>query len=196
MPNKFVLKLNHGSGMNIICKDKNKFDLVKAKIKLNRWKNINYGLLNSEFQYFYVKRKIFVAPYLCEKIIDYEFYCFNGKPKFIRVHKPIFENNHTILHNYYDLNWKLTDIESGLKGYFRIPEIKIKKPKNFNLMVYYSKKLSNKFIFVRIDYYEVNNIVYLSEMTFSPSNALMKFKDMNQSKYLGSLLDISKIKLK
>ena len=195
LPNKFILKLNHGSGMNIICKDKKKFDFVKAKIKLNKWKNFNYGLFNSEFQYFNVKRKIFAAPYLCDKIIDYEFYCFNGKPKFVRVHKPLFEKNHTILHNYYDLNWKLTDIESGLKGYFRIPEIKIKKPKNFNLMLYYSKKLSKKFIFVRIDFYEVNNIVYLSEMTFSPSNTLMKFKNINQSKYLGSLIDISKIKL-
>ena len=31
-------------------------------------------------------------------------------------------------------------------------------------------------------------------MTFTPSNALMKFKNKSQSRYLGSLLDISKIK--
>lgn len=196
LPNKFVLKLNHGSGMNIICKDKNKFDFVKAKRILNKWKNINYGLLSSEFQYFYVKRKIFVAPFLGDKLIDYQFYCFNGIPKFIRVHKPLLLYNHTILHNYYNLDWTLMDIESGLKGYFRIPQIKIKKPKNINLMLYYSKILSNKFVFVRIDFYEVKNKVYLSEMTFTPSNTLMKFKNKKQSKYLGNLLDISKIKLK
>jgi len=75
-----------------------------------------------------------------------------------------------------------------------MPEIKIKKPKNFNLMLNYSKKLSAKFVFVRIDFYEINNKLYLSEMTFSPSNTLMKFKNQNQSRYLGNLLDISKIK--
>ena len=180
--------------MNLICKDKFHFDLNMAKNKLKKWKKTNYGLLNSEFQYFLVNRKIFAAPYLGDKITDYEVYCFNNKPKFIRVHKLLFEKNNTILHNYYDLDWKLTDIESGLEHYYRIPEIKIKKPKNLNLMLDYSKKLSVNFAFVRIDFYEIKNKIYLSEMTFSPSNCLMKFKNLNQSKYLGSLIDISKIR--
>ena len=33
LPDKFVLKCNHGSGMNIFCKDKSKFDLEMAKKK-------------------------------------------------------------------------------------------------------------------------------------------------------------------
>ena len=194
LPEQFVLKANHGSGMNLICKDKFHFDINMAKNKLKKWKNINYGLLSSEFQYLLINRKIFAATYLGDKIIDYEFYCFNGQPKFIRAQKLLFEKNHTLLHNYYDLDWKLTDIESGIKFYYRIPEIKIKKPKNFNLMIDYSKKLSANFAFVRIDFYEINNKVYLSEMTFSPSNCIMKFKNLNQSRYLGSLIDISKIR--
>lgn len=46
LPEKFVLKANHGSGMNIICKDKLNFDINNAKKKLKKWKTINYGLLN------------------------------------------------------------------------------------------------------------------------------------------------------
>ena len=61
-------------------------------------------------------------------------------------------------------------------------------------MIYYSKKLSKEFAFVRIDFYEINNTIYLSEMTFSPSNSKMKFKNKEQSIYLGRILDISKIK--
>ncbi len=181
--------------MNIFCTDKSNFNISKAKVKLNKWKNINYGLRSTEFQYLYVKRKLFAAPYLCEKIIDYEFFCFNGIPKFIRVQKLLIEKNHTLLHNWYDLNWNLTTIESGLYGYRRIPEIKIEKPKNLNLMINYAKQFSKEFVFVRVDLYEVNNTVYLSELTFTPSNALMKFKNKEQSLYLGSLLDITKIKL-
>lgn len=49
LPRKFVLKANHGSGMNLLCKDKLKFDINMAKNKLKEWKNINYGLLISIF---------------------------------------------------------------------------------------------------------------------------------------------------
>ena len=193
LPDKFVLKCNHGSAMNIICKDKLKFNLAKARESLTNWKNINYGIFSKEFQYMFVERKIFVMPYLGDNIIDYEVYCFNGQPKFIRVQQLLFEHNHTSIHNYYDLNWKLTDIESGLDGYYRIPQIEFKKPKNLELMIYYSTKLSNDFVFVRIDFYELNDIVYLSELTFTPSNALMKLKDRNQCIFFGNLLNINKV---
>ena len=45
LPNSFVLKCNHGSAMNIICSNKSTFDLIEAKKKLNKWMNINYGLI-------------------------------------------------------------------------------------------------------------------------------------------------------
>ena len=194
LPDKFVLKCNHGSGMNIICKNKLKFNFEEAKNKLTKWMNINYGTSRTEFQYNFIERKIFLAPYLGDKIIDYEIYCFNGQPKFVRVRKLIDEQKHITLHNYYDLDWKLNDIDSGLFNYKRDPNMKIEKPKHFDLMIYYSKKLSKDFVFVRIDFYEINNIVYLSEITFSPSNTLNRYKNKEQSKYLGDMLDITKIK--
>ena len=61
-------------------------------------------------------------------------------------------------------------------------------------MIDYSTQLSKEFVFVRVDFYEINDIVYLSELTFSPTNTMMNFKDYNQSLYLGSLMDINKIK--
>ena len=57
LPDKFILKCNHGSGMNIICTDKKKFNLYDAKKKLRNWLNINYGLDNFESQYINVKKK-------------------------------------------------------------------------------------------------------------------------------------------
>ena len=102
-------------------------------------------------------------------------------------------DNNDHLYNYFDLNWTLTDIEQGVKGFVRDPQIN-EKPNNLNLMIEYAKKLSNEFVFVRVDFYEINNTVYLSEMTFSPSDNHMKFKNREQSIYLGSLLDISKIR--
>jgi len=36
LPEKFVLKASHGSGMNIICTDKSKFDWKRVKKQLDR----------------------------------------------------------------------------------------------------------------------------------------------------------------
>ena len=69
LPNKFVLKCNHGSGMNIICNDKSKFNMNNSKFWLNKWINTDFGFKNSEFQYINVKRKIFAEKFLILKII-------------------------------------------------------------------------------------------------------------------------------
>ena len=192
LPNQFVLKCNHGSAMNIICNNKEDFDLRQAKELLNGWMSENYGVKGFEFQYLNVKQKIFAEKFLKDNIEDYKVYCFHGKPKFIRVQKVIEENKK--INNYYDLNWKLTDIETGLPKYYRIPNYIFQKPKYLNLMIEYAKKLSSEFVFVRVDFYEFNDTVYLGELTFTPSNINFRLKNQEQCIKLGNLIDVKKIK--
>jgi len=193
LPKAFVLKCNHGSKMNIFCKNKYKFNLVLAKNKLNKWMKINYGMDNFEYQYINIKKKIFAEKFLGDDIGIYKVDCYNGKPKFIRAYK-ILPNKNYKIGNIYDLNWRLTDIETGLNHIKRDPHIKFKKPKRLKQMIEYSKKLSKEFAFVRVDFYIHNNKIYLSELTFTTSNIRMPYKNRQQSIYLGSLLDITKIK--
>ena len=133
--NKFVLILNHGYGMNIICNNKSKLNINKTKENLIKWKNMNYGLINVEFQYLYVERKIFAENFLSDNSIDYKNFCFNGETKFIRITKLLNDKNNTYLHNHYDLNWKLNELESGLRGYKRNPNIIIEKTKKCKINV-------------------------------------------------------------
>ena len=191
LPEKFVLKCNHGSGMNIVCKNKKIFNLTKAKQKLKKWLKINYGLNNFEYQYINVERKIFAEKYLDDNVIDYKFNCYNGEPKFIRTKVNINGKN---LNNHYSLNWTLTNIKFNWGNYIRDPLIDIKKPFNLDKMIYYARLLSKDFCFCRVDFYEINNIVYLGELTFAPANIDMNYNDENMRIYLGNLLDISKIK--
>ena len=193
LPNKFVLKCNHGSGMNIFCNDKSTFNIEISKKKLKEWKNINYGIFSSEFQYINVKAKIFAETYLKRNIEDYKIYCFHGEPKFIRVQKKIKGINGK-LNNYYDLNWELTDIETGLASFYRRKDIIIPKPKNLDLMIFYAKKLSSEFAFVRVDFYNIKGKIFLGELTFTPSNSVFKLKNNEQSIYIGKFIDIKKIK--
>lgn len=192
LPEKFVLKCNHGSGMNILCNNKSNFDINKAKKQLNHWKTINYGLKYSEFQYINIEPKIFAEKFLKENIEDYKIYCFHGIPKYIRMQKHL-EGMNGKINNYYDLNWKLTDIETGARGFYRRPDVIFEKPKNLDLMIKYSKKLSEDFVFVRVDMYNINGKIFLGEMTFSPSNNGFPLKNKMQSLELGKLIDIKKI---
>ena len=191
LPDKFVLKCNHGSGMNIVCKNKEKFNLEEAKNKLKKWMNINYGLASFEYQYINIKRKIFAEKYLTDDIIDYKVNCFNGEPKLIRIKRHV---NGVNVNNFYDLNWTLTNIEFNYSDFKRDVSIKTNKPINFEKMLDYARKLSNKFCFCRVDFYEVDNVLYLGEMTFSPTNVEMNFNNRSISLYLGNFLNISKIK--
>ena len=122
--------------------------------------------------------------------MDYKFYCFNGEPKFIRVQKHL---KNISIHNYYDLNFTLNEIETNKPKYIRRPDIKFTKPKHLDLMIKYARELSARFAFVRVDLYEANNKVYLGELTFTSINEYMPYKDRNQSIYLASFLDITQI---
>lgn len=190
LPEKFVLKCNHGSQMNIICKDKKVFDLKAAKKKLRSWMNINYGLISFEYQYMNINKKIFAEKYLGENIVDYKINCYNGKPHHIRVKKHLNGKN---VNNFYDVNWTLTNITFNYLNFIRDPSIKIERPVNLDKMINYSKLLSSEFCYCRVDLYEVNNKVYLGELTFAPANMIMDYNDQNMRIYLGNQINISKI---
>lgn len=63
-------------------------------------------------------------------------------------------------------------------------------PENFELMKNYAKKLSNDFKFVRVDFYEVNSQVYLSELTFYPAAGYLKYKNPQTNLLLGNMLKL------
>ena len=171
LPEKFVLKCNHGSGMNIFCENKTEFNLSKAKYLLKQWMNINYGLFTFEYQYLNVKKRVFSEKFLGKEIINYKFSCFNGEPKIIRVKGRI---NGTNLYNIYYTNWTITNFELDDKKYI-LTNI-FKKPINLKKMVKYARLLSSGFGYCRVDFYEIDKILYLSEITFTPFNSEIKFK--------------------
>ena len=137
--------------MNIIFQNKKDLNFSKVIKKLNEWKNLNYGLYTTEFQYMHINKKIFVEKYLTKKIVDYKIYCFNGKPEFILV--KLNNKNYNIINNYINPDWKLTELETTGSQYIREPNYKIKKPKKLKIMLKYSKLLSQEFVFVRFDLY-------------------------------------------
>ena len=64
LPNQFVLKCTHDSGGLVICRDKSKLDIEKAKQKINKSLNRNYFYNGREWPYKNVKPRIIAEEYL------------------------------------------------------------------------------------------------------------------------------------
>lgn len=163
LPNKFIIKTNHGSGFNIICKNKSTFDFELAYAKINRWLKIDYGLYYGEKAYSLIQPKILIEELIEDNtsniLIDYKFHCFNGVPKLIQVD---FDRFSFHKRNFYDINFNLID----LKIKFKQSNKKMIVPQNLNLMIEYCIIVSKIFNYVRIDMYNVNGNIYIGELTF------------------------------
>ena len=69
LPDKFVLKCNHGCAYNILCNDKNKFDKVEATKRLKKWMKEDFGAFNIETHYSQIKPHITCEEFLGDCLI-------------------------------------------------------------------------------------------------------------------------------
>jgi len=166
LPDKFVLKTTNGSHTNIFCEDKTKLNIEFIRKQLNNWmfkRNIKAG---REWAYYNIKPRVICEKYL-EKdqnndLIDYKFFCFNGKPYCLYV----------ITNRYMESGMKLGihDINFNQLPYRRsdiqMLDERLTKPKNFELMVEIATDLSKEFPHVRVDLYNIDGKIFFGEMTF------------------------------
>ncbi|HCL04373.1 MAG TPA: glycosyltransferase, partial [Lachnoclostridium phytofermentans] len=96
LPQKFVIKVTHGCGWNIICKNKNLLSIPKTIKKLKRWLKQKYLPCYGEWFYGVIKPRIIIEEYLDDgtgKVPkDYKIFCFHGEPKYIAAHVDRFIN--------------------------------------------------------------------------------------------------------
>ena len=191
LPNRFVIKCNHGSDYNIIVKDKSQLNLTDVKSKLYKWMNENYAYRNGlELQYRDIEHKIIVEKYIddgIDELIDYKFHCFDGEPKFISMDSDKYKGYNI---NFYDLKWeqityKINTHSSKNHSY--------KKPKLLEKMIELSKILSEGFAYSRIDLYNIDEKIYFGAITFTPSNETKEIKSDRYDRRLGSFIKLPNI---
>ena len=191
LPQKFVLKTTHGGGGSgvVICKDKATFDKNAAIAKLK--KSLNKCIYNylREWPYKNVGKKIIIEQYLYdvkyESLRDYKFFCFNGKVEFFKVDYDRFTEHGA---NYYSLDGRM--LEFGEKAYPRRLDIEIDLPKSLDKMILIAENLSVGTLFLRVDLYEVNNMIFFGELTFYPSGGVKEFTPVDWNEKIGSLLKL------
>jgi hypothetical protein len=193
LPNQFVIKGVHGSGFNLIVKDKTTLDWNKSKKLLNKWMRINqYYKTGMEWAYKDVKPRLTVEKYLNEEgkdvINDYKFFCFNGKPQFLQID---IERGIKDYRCFYDINWVKQPFYTV--GKTLMYENEVRKPSNFDEMIVLAEKLAGRLPFSRVDFYSVNGKTIFGEITFYPSDGRKDFAPKEYNLIIGDQIKLPKI---
>lgn len=190
LPEKFVLKGTHGSGLNIICKDKNKMNWKKAKKKMKRWMITNHYWQTREWVYKDIKPRIIAEKFIetnnNKPLKDYKFFCFNGEVKSLFVAK---NRGIGTTFDFYDLDWNWLEV----KNHYPNSNKKVEKPEKLDKMICLAKKLSKKFPQVRVDFYYENKKIYFGELTFFHFSGFESFEPESFDIEMGKWLDLNKI---
>ena len=159
-----VMKLNHGSGFNLIYHKKNKKDVQK---KIRKWFFTDFSKYRNEKQYCDIPRKILIEKNIVpngEVLWEYSFFTFHGIVEFTQIRDNA-GHRFEVGRNYEQLPFHL---------YSYVTEILPKIPE-YDQMVSLAEKLASLFEFVRVDFFVVNHKIYFAELTFSPNTGLKKF---------------------
>lgn len=189
LPDRFVLKCNHNSGLGMyICKDKANLDIPKVKRKLKKGLAQDYYLSGREWPYKNIKRKIIAEAYMEDangRLDDYKLMCFNGEVKCSFVCSDRFSEKG--LHvTFFDPDWNVMPFE---RSYPSVRE-GLPKPSQYDKMVELAQTLSKDIPFVRVDFYEVDGKIYFGEMTFYPGCGFEAFQPEQWDKILGDWITL------
>ncbi len=196
LPDRFVVKVNWGSGQNIIIPDKSKANIESIKEKLSHWLDpkSNHYYVGLEWCYKDIEPKIIIEEYLeslSKSALDYKFMCFDSKPYYCWVSNKYLDTQER---SFYDLDWNMQDIEL-----VEPPKIKAKipvpRPENLDEMIEIVNKLCQGFAHVRVDLYKLDDgTIKFGELTFMTSSGYSPWAPEGVDKMLGDLINIEQIK--
>lgn len=193
LPNQFVLKCNHNSGLGMcLCKDKLKINKALVVKKMKKGLKENYYIGKREWPYKNMPRKILAEVFLSDlnnsELKDYKFFCFNGIAKYCQV---IANRSTDETIDFYDRKWVHQDFIGLLSSAHHAPSAH-HVPLNYDKMLQIADKMSSdvKSPFVRVDLYNVNGKIYFGEITFFPFSGFGEFRPKDWNRKLGDMIKL------
>lgn len=189
LPERFVLKPTHDSGAVVIVRDKNKMEITKARKIIEASLKNNYYYLCREWQYKDLKHRIIAEEFISETVPnDYKFFMFNGEMDSVMVCTDRSSGHPTF--RFYDEKWnRLYYHKKELE-----PETDLERPDNFEEMIEIAKKLSEGFLHIRVDLYNVDGKVFFGELTLFDKGGFDTDISNETDLYWGSKIDLNSVK--
>ena len=168
-PPQCCIKPTHSSGEVILRKDGAPIDYNK----IESWFSQNYYRDGREANYRPLKPKIIVEPIIFPDettLVEYLIFCFRGEPRLIRT---LEDHLGVDRRNLFDIEWNITPFGLRNKNSPNPPS----RPTNLLEMLNIAKKLSERFDFIRIDFYSNNKKIYVGNLQIiMPMRLLCSFR--------------------
>ncbi|MFO1488443.1 MAG: ATP-grasp fold amidoligase family protein [Verrucomicrobiota bacterium] len=184
LPDRFMLKVNHGCSQNIPCRNKSEMDWNKTRRQLRQFLKSNLFQHGREWSYKNIPPRILCEEYLeGHPLMDYNIFCFDGVPRFVEV---IADRMGSPRVNMFDLDW------NPLQRIYATPPLGelFRRPSNFDQILKDAAALAQGFPFVRVDFFDDGRKIFFGELTFYPYNGLNPFKPETFDAFLGSFLKL------
>lgn len=192
LPNKFVLKCNHGSHMNILVEDKQslkKRQIRKYKKKLNTWLKTDYVFCVAlETQYIGIKPCIIIEQFLegVNDMREFKFTYFNGNLAFFWISERVVDVSRTTTTFLPDKKVAPFNFDLGTDEPVDNSSIPAEYPKMREL----ADKLCEDFVMVRVDFMLVDGKIYFSELTFNSAAGFDSPRPIEYNKKIGDILEL------
>lgn len=168
LPEEFFLKGTLQSDGKSMMHIKNRSELPFSTIRnmVVSWLDPRNTLINSFCRAYYdAVPRVLAEEYKAEvdgQLYDYKVFCFDGKPECFYVAVDHFPGQLSHI-SFYDLDWNRLDVQYG-----RHPNCDVAKPREFDEMLRLAAKLSEGFPFLRVDFFETSDSLYVAELTLYP----------------------------
>ena len=184
LPRCFVIKMNHGYGMNIFITDKSLINVSVIAPWIEKWRALNFYYCWGEWAYRDIQPAILIEEMLTEENsgmpADWKIYTFDGRAEFLALNVDLLTECKV---SFYDR--RLTRLPLRRIHRPNLPEDP-KFPHNTELMFSLADKLGSGLDFVRVDMYNLNGRIVFGEFTHYPGAGLDQFHPPEFDEIFGS----------
>lgn len=176
LPEEFMLKATHGSGTNLLVRDKSRYSLEELKAIAEGWFSYDAACVGREWGYKCLKPKIIAERILPRDkrgdLPDYKFFCFSGKVYCLYVMRDYTDDHSRGELAFFDRDFQPMHV---YRKDFKPLTAQIERPVNFNFMVEIAESLASDFPHVRVDLYNIDGDIFFGEMTFYNASGYTTF---------------------
>ena len=191
LPDQFVLKCTHDSGGLVICDDKSKLDISKARDQINHALKRKYFLNTREWPYKDVKPRIIAERYMVDEsgyeLKDYKFFVFDGVMQAMFIATDRAAKTETCF-DFFDRDFQHLPFTNGHPNAVR----EIPKPENYEQMIEIAERLGKGMPHARIDLYNINGKIYFGEITLFHWSGFKPFVPEEWDYTFGSWINLPK----
>lgn len=183
LPERYVVKATHGSGMNRIIRRDSLAEREAAVSLARDWFRRAFWRRHGEWAYREVRPRLVVEELLAgpdgEVPPDWKWFCFGGRAELVHFDRGRFA---TLTRSFYFADGRPAELS------IRIPTSPAPPaPPSFARMREMAERLSAPFAYVRVDLYDLGDRVLVGELTHYPSAGLQPVRPLEWDLRLGRL---------